>query len=427
MKTKQQLSAQGPGRRRERGAALVSALLISMLLLSAGGMLLFTTSMSASNPLDSTAEMQAYYAADAGLQRSLNVLRSKDIPSGTMPAGKTKLTFRDLVLNPTLANWLPADGPSIGGAQTTLVGTNAFSVAVTDPDDQNPIEALRKVNLFPGYQPTRLNLVVTGYGPKRARKILNMLVARGEFSGYQAPATITLRGSDTLPIPPPLTFDTGNSDAVRYTGKDASGGAGISAFAVTVPDVAPALLGIQRPDQIEGNPISVLGPTSPIPGVPPTEQPDWLDTADDTRAFVADLKADAVAQGRHFSTKPPASDMGTTGSPKFTFVDGDVELGPGDNGTGFLVVTGNVRMHGDTSFRGLIFVLGAGTVERNGDGDGTISGGLIVAKFGATGGFAAPTFTTDGGGDSRIEYDSSAVAEATNLLPGIQVLGVVEK
>jgi hypothetical protein len=414
-------------RRNERGVALVSVLLIATLLLTAGGLLLLTTSMSATNTADSAAEMQAYYTAEAGLQRALNVLRTRDIPAGTIPNGATKLTFRHIALNPTLSHWIPFDGPVIDEAQTTLIGTNAFSVAITDPDDQNAIEALRKINVIPTYQPARLNIKLTGYGPKRARKILNMLVARSGMGGFQAPATITLRGSDALLPPSPLTMNTGNSDVVRYTGNDAAGGAGISAFAVTVPDVVPALAGIQKSNQVEGLPITVLGPTSPIPGVPPTKQPDWLNTANDARAFVSDLKSDAVSQNRYFTTKPAASEMGTSGAPKFTFVDGNVELGAGDSGTGFLVVTGNVTMSGSTNFQGVIFVLGGGRVQRSGDGDGTISGGIIVARFGSTGGFQAPTFTTDDGGSSRIEFNSNAVANAMDTMPDFQVLGVVEK
>src|ERR687884_2207814 len=68
-------------RRNERGAALVSVLLISMLLLAAGGALILTTAMSATNSIDSTAESQAYYAAQAGLQATLNVLRGNVAPN----------------------------------------------------------------------------------------------------------------------------------------------------------------------------------------------------------------------------------------------------------------------------------------------------------------------------------------------------------
>lgn len=427
MHRKHKLNHTGRQRAGERGAALITALLISTLLLSAGGVLILTTSMSTTNSADSAAEMQAYYAAEAGLQRTLNVIRSHDIPAGTMPAGQSKLKLADIVRNPTLANWIPFDGPVISGANTTLVGTNAFSVIVTDPDDQNPVVALRKINTVPTYQPSRVVVQLTGYGPRRAKKVLNMIVVRGGLNGFQVPATITLRGSDANP-PPPVIFDTGDSNTALYTGNDAAGGAGVSAFAVTAPDVTPTLAGIQKPaSQIQGSPVSVLGPSSPIPGVPPTPTPDWLQNADNARQFLSDLKDDATGDGRYFTTLPPASNMGTTGDPKLTFVDGNVDLGPGNNGTGLLVITGNVTMRGDTSFDGVILVLGGGTVNRNGGGNGVISGGIVVAKFGSTGDFQAPTFTTNGGGDSTIQYNSNSVRDATSTVPGYQVLGVVEK
>jgi hypothetical protein len=425
---KQKLKRRIRSRKDERGVALVAVLLISTLLMTAGGLLLLTTSMSTTNTGDSAAEMQAYYTAEAGLQRSLNVMRSRDIPAGTMPAGSTEITFRDLVKNPTLDKWIPFDGPTIEGAKTTLLDVNAFSVFIADPDDKNPIEALRKINVDPTYQPTRLNIKVTSYGPKRAKKILNMIVVRGGLKGFQAPATITLVGADAVPHVN-LGFDTGSSAAVRYTGNDAAGGAGISAFAVTVPDVVPTLAGIQKPNQVEGSPVSVLGPTSPVAGVPPTPKPEWLETAEAARTFVYGengLYDDAVRKHRYFTTKPEVEQMS---NPKqMTFIDGDVELGAGDQGSGLLVVTGKLHMHGNTSFKGVIYVLGEGVVEREGSGNGVISGGIVIARFGKTSGdFEAPTFTTNGGGNSRLQYDSKAVSDAISAIPGFVVVGVVEK
>jgi hypothetical protein len=429
MSRKQKSNHTESRRRHERGAALVSVLLISTLLMTAGGVLLLTTSMSATSPLDATAEMQAYYAAEAGLQRTLNVMRTKDIPAGTMPAGATELTFRHIALNPTLDKWIPFDGPTIEGAKTTIVGANAFSVSITDPDDQNALLGLRKINTNPTYQPTRLNIKLTGYGPKRAKKILNMIVIRGGLAGFQAPATITLVGTSAVPHTS-LSFNTGSSNSARYTGNDAAGGAGVSAFAVVVPDVAPTLAGIERPlTQVVGPPISVLGPTSPVAGIPPTPKPEWLETAKDARDFLYGedgLLSEAIGQNRYFTTKPDVSDM--SNPTQITFVDGDVELGSGDQGAGLLVVTGKLTTHGNTNYKGVIFVLGEGVVERSGGGDGVISGGIVVAKFGRTSGeFQAPTFTTDGGGNSLLQYNSKAVSEAMTAIPGFQVIGVVEK
>src|SRR3954469_8127086 len=88
--------------RGERGAALISMLLISMLLLAAGGALILTTAMSATNSVDSNAETQAYYAAQAGLQSTLNVLRGNVAPSplfdtSSSTADANKITFRKAV------------------------------------------------------------------------------------------------------------------------------------------------------------------------------------------------------------------------------------------------------------------------------------------------------------------------------------------
>ena len=113
---------------------------------------------------------------------------------------------------------------------------------------------------------------------------------------------------------------------------------------------------------------------------------------------------------------------------QITFVDGDVDLGAGDQGAGLLVVTGKLTTHGNTNFKGIIMVLGEGSVERSGGGNGIIAGGIIVAKFDKTSGdFEAPTFTTDGGGSSLVQYDSTAIGEAMEGIPGFQVVGVMEK
>ncbi|HEX2270485.1 MAG TPA: hypothetical protein VHH35_13150, partial [Pyrinomonadaceae bacterium] len=62
-----------------------------------------------------------------------------------------------------------------------------------------------------------------------------------------------------------------------------------------------------------------------------------------------------------------------------------------------------------------------------GGGNGNIFGSITVAKFEKTGngGFLAPTFTTNGGGNSTIQYDSEAVRKALNLA-GPLVMGVRE-
>src|SRR6476646_10673048 len=76
----------------EQGAALITALMVAALVLAAGGALILTTGMSTTTAVDATAEMQAYYGAEAGLQQALNALRGNVAPSGGVAAGTNSLS-----------------------------------------------------------------------------------------------------------------------------------------------------------------------------------------------------------------------------------------------------------------------------------------------------------------------------------------------
>ncbi len=137
------------GRRGERGAALISALLLAILLLTAGGALVLTTTMSATNAIDSTAEMQAYYGAEAGLHSTINVLRGNVWVSNTTP----KASFRTAV-EPgesnyagdeetdnnvaRLSNWLSYNDNNrvvVPGSDNLI----AYAVSVRDADDSKTV------------------------------------------------------------------------------------------------------------------------------------------------------------------------------------------------------------------------------------------------------------------------------------------------
>ena len=82
-------------------------------------------------------------------------------------------------------------------------------------------------------------------------------------------------------------------------------------------------------------------------------------------------------------------------------------------------------MRGDTNFHGAILVLGAGRVFRDGGGNGEILGAILIARFDrSAGGFLAPTFNTNGGGNSNVQYDSQSINRALNS--GTNVSGVRE-
>jgi hypothetical protein len=68
-------------RKSERGAALIAVLMISFLLMVAVAALLLEASANSSNVTDATAEEQAYYAAESGIQTAVNILRNSPVPN----------------------------------------------------------------------------------------------------------------------------------------------------------------------------------------------------------------------------------------------------------------------------------------------------------------------------------------------------------
>lgn len=405
---------------RERGAALLTVLLLSTLLLAAGGTLLLVTTLSGRTAIDSTAELQAYYAAEGGLQATLDVLRGNVSPNGSMPSG-SKISFRNAITlstsnlstdtstSPRLSGWLNYDYTPTGASNAERVSLTssyapqngmAFSVELTDPDN-TPVAT---------GEPSRLRLRVTGYGPKGALKKLELVVNRSNFD-FTPVATIMMRSSDDGT---PMTFSTGNSAAKDYSGHDHGGsGAVLPAFGSTTNNDMNIQIDASNKNTV-ANPIAE--------NVALSKLPTWMQSASQARAFLAAQKANAASQSRYFTSF--SGNSGSSASPAFTFVDGDCNLG---GGAGLLIVTGDLTMSGNPSFEGLIIVLGEGTINRNGGGNGSIYGSISVAKFDktGTGGFLAPTFHTNGGGNSTIQYDSTAVRKALSL-SGPQVMGVRE-
>lgn len=564
------ISERAQQRPNERGAALISLLLVSILLLAAGGALIMTTAMSGTNTVDSTAEAQAYYAAQAGLQATLNVLRGNVAPNplidpSSATASGNSITFRKAVATSTsnlsgdtnpsrLSRWLTYDSSYtdrvvISSPYSPLNGL-AYKTAITDPDNSaqvkfstqgafdnnspattatksygggnskvtitftgqasttiydsgnstlgsftisglgsqpytipanetfkltvvqtdpwattttincaisgtisngagqvtitfpstSPVNTnnvlgtllTRNASVFnlPGGattlpvtvtapEPTRLLVKVTGFGPRSSKKQMQMLLNRYAFD-YTPSAAITLRGADSGTSAMP--FNIGNSSPSSYTGNDNAGATNLPGFAVTnALDYTTAQTQLTLADtngtKVTGNPAIQTVSTSSLSS--------FLQTADNARALIDQLKITAQTQNRYFTTASPPSDFGAT-EPNglFTFVDGDVDLPPG-GGAGLLVVTGTLTMRGSSDFKGVILVLGTGQLIRDGGGNGNSLGSIVVASFGSTGGFLAPTFNTNGGGNSSVSFDSDWTRKAL-MSAGPRVMGVSE-
>ena len=412
-------------RRGERGAALITTILLATLLLAAGGTLILTSAVTGTNAVDATAEMQAYYAAEAGVAQVVNVLRGNvsSSPTGTLA------TFRNVVSTPAL--WTATSGSLVNVASD---GSTTFQVtSILDPDDQNGATRAANAN----YKPSRLRFQIAGFGPKKSRKNMEVVVER-YTANYAVTATITMpNGTGTN-----LNVSLGSSNPTAYSGLDTAGNpqAGIAAFAVSSLDSTPmqnVINGCQPDGTFCNGSAPNVTPSTPQV-LDPSNTPNFLSSVSSARSFLdgADgIKALAMSQGRYFTNGTDAinSSLGLGAAyPQgaMTFIDGDFTLGPGNpTGQGTLIVTGTLTLNGNFQWNGVIMVLGGGTVLRSGGGHGDIFGALFVAKFARTGSstdvFQPPTFDTSGGGSANIEYNSDTVDMAKNT-GGHSVVGVRE-
>ena len=294
-------------------------------------------------------------------------------------------------------------------------------------------------------EPGRLIVKVIGYGPRGASKNLQMMVSRFGID-YDPVATFAIRGAGNDSTSA-STVSIGSSANYIYSGLDNAGGQPLPAFMVTTTPDFTSLSNLKS-----NNPTALTGDsTGYIPNLKQATLPadiallpKWLQTTSDpvfgARAFVEQLRKASQQQfygcsgstssscDRYFNTSggdaaPSEFGTGTTDG-LFTFVDGDVSL-PSAGGKGLLVVTGTLSMNGSQTFDGLVLVLGGGVLDRSGGGNGSSLGAFVVARFGSTGDFLAPTFTSSGSGTSTLQLDRNRVKTALRL-GGIPVLSVSE-
>ncbi len=430
----------------ERGAALITMLLVSTLLLTAGSALILTTAKSTVNAVNATAEAQAYYGAEAGLQGALNAIRRNRPASPALAVGQ-KMSFRNAVTiansndvaggdtstEARLSRWLPySDGtgtPSDAPTARVNVGNGVrYTVQITDPANPNraALNALLIAN--PNYVPNRLLITSTGFGPRGAEKRMQAMVDRVAFQ-FTPNSTVFMRGA-TGTSPDPMTLTTGSSAAKTYSGVD---NASLSAQLPVFGTTSAADESIARDSSNKGtfsNPRAEVVTNSSLASNMPWLVPEANGDALKARTFLDSQETLALAlEEGGDAAHHPAGFAGYTNG--FTFVNGNCSL---YGGSGLLIVTGELTMSGGTSFDGLILVLGEGEVNRSGGGGGDIYGSMVVAKFDRTWPaiedgdphpFLAPWFDTSGGGSSKLQYDSAALSGALSNVGNI-VVGVSE-
>jgi hypothetical protein len=304
------------------------------------------------------------------------------------------------------------------GNRVCWTGMNEVAVANTYASC-----AAANSNYLPVYELTALAVTPSG-----SRRMTQYEVSRTSFP--PVPGAVVFDGPNPV-------YGAPNSNAFNVSGTDAdqgpNGGAGCGAAANQ-----PALGGynnnavtslngqLNRPASYTSS--SPYTTTPAVSNVSTALGP--LSTVDGLTNLVSSITAAAGASNVFPNANSSApTNLGTNSAPAINVVQGDYSLG--GSGTGILLVTGTLTMSGSPSFNGLVLVIGEGNVVKNGGGNGTLNGSLLVANLysdtpptythliplGSNNPPGIPTINWNGGGNATIQYDSCWINSVTQSFP----------
>jgi hypothetical protein len=389
---------------------LVVTILMLAALAALGVGIVTLASLNAGATGNARVATQMFYLAEAGVEHGREVLRTWNAGSAQ------RSTFTDEL---ALVRGLNAmlDG-SVGGTDdvpiaTAAVSAGSYTVYLTNDATDGPS------NLIDTNK--RVTLTAIAIRPDGAQATVQTDVSLPQI--FPPPATITLLG-------PGASFTGNNSNAKELHGDDVCGAespkpvvavshsADVASLQANIAGSKPATYWTE--DNV-GNPVNAATTPNAISGAitPSTinsiQQTYGIDimSASDLNALVATLGTQAHTVAAAGSSSGTVN-VGTVANPQVVVVNGDFSLN-GD-GAGILVVTGKLTFKGNVTYTGLILVIGEGHMQRNGGGNGTISGGIIVANTlgpddlvgTADDVLGPPTFNTSGGGNSNVNYCSTA-------------------
>jgi len=131
----------------QSGAALVTVVLISIILLTASVAILTAVAANSRNTTDVLSETKAFYAAESGLQATINKFRNN-----------AHITYSDAAADADLSEWLPYNWPTSGTATRAVIGQppadyapntgEAYSIQVSDPDNMAASLTFSTVGIF---------------------------------------------------------------------------------------------------------------------------------------------------------------------------------------------------------------------------------------------------------------------------------------
>jgi Tfp pilus assembly protein PilX len=400
----------------EAGFLLVAALVLlaTLTILGTTAYLLSSTDIKIGGSFRNS--QQALQVAQAGVERAREILRQ---------ANANQTTGADpTVFNSELVYYAGGNHPVTSGT----IGNYAYSVTLSnDPDDAGGTVADSN---------NKVLLTSSATGTNSTKAIVEIGVSlpppptSTPMSFPSTPGTVTLLGNSA-------SFIGGNSNAKSMNGDDQCGAA--SSLPVVSVSAAGSLAGVQssinstKPKtyhtKINGVSVDASTNMSDIAKAMTSGQMNSsgysLNDPSSLNSLVNDIQAlpqaVTVADGTSSSAVPGG--IGTAANQKVIVANGDFSLAGGASGFGILVVKGTLTFSGNINWTGIIMVIGDGVMVRNGGGNGTISGAVWVANTSGADGIpgtaddamGAAVLNTSGGGNSNIQYCSSAVANALSL------------
>jgi hypothetical protein len=465
-----------PNRSNQRGVALLFALFALLLVTGIAMGLMFLADTETSINSNYRDEQMAFYSAKAGLEEVRDRIRSNAgagisltpyLPAvlpgaagGVLyvlnPANGEAVTpwspgtkyFDDEVCKevncaggqvPTAANWYVTPAPTANAAYAANPVLPYKWMRITLKTNQAASGTANTMYVNGSSSPTSANYQVCWNGtnelasaggcvlPNKPVYMLTVLSLSPSGSRRMVQYEVT-QDSLNLSFPAALTFD-GQGDS--FSGPDSNpyhvdgsdhpgcGGAATQAPkpAIGVPDivdVATTIVGIppNRLDHYTGS-----GPWPNVQNVSAT-MPSNLQTVTGLEGLIATIKNNAtqVIQG-------PASGLSNPGSPsapEIIYVNGDLSLSGNITGYGILVVTGTYTSAGTDGWRGLVLVVGQGSMVVSGGGSNEYDGAVLIAKTRDTQGNLLPslggtTLNWSGGGGNGVYYSSGCVGSAETL------------
>ena len=387
----------------EKGMVLVVGLLLVAVLMLLGTTAVITSTTDMKISTNYKSGSQAFYIAEAGIERARGQLRTDLAASTTSSQVLTALTNMLIAragANGVLSNSTNSANFYAGGAfvtddvpyiAATFFGGGTYRVYLTnDAKNTGGVTSTTDTNY-------RVTLTSFGQGPNNSLTIAQQVVEKLVLPPL--PGAIVLPG-------PGVNFQGGNSNASGVDG-------GVeSAVALTSPESLNAvntnLTDIGRLDNYTCTAPPCI--TNELATIDPT----WTSvTAIENLYNTLMSMANVVVGAPGTTTTLTAAQVGTTASRQIVVVNGNAVLGP-VNGAGILIVTGQLTLSGNFNYHGFIMCIGQGELLRSGGGNGEIEGSIFVAKTRDSSNnlltsLGTSTFNTSGGGNSDIEYDSSQI------------------